>query len=90
MTLAKAKDRAHKTFIVQASLTVITYDGQNIYIGQTTCCSANYDLKKFYSADPCLLFPTKKCKICRKIIVEIGRQLSSALDKRKNIFAFVL
>ncbi len=30
MTLAKAKARANKTFIVQASLTIVTYDLQNI------------------------------------------------------------
>ncbi len=31
MTVAKAKARANKTFIVQASLTIITYDHQNIF-----------------------------------------------------------
>ncbi len=35
-TLAKAKSKANKTFIVQASLTIVPYDGQNIFIVQTT------------------------------------------------------
>ncbi len=36
MTLAMAKARANKTFMVQASLTIITYDRQNIFIVQAT------------------------------------------------------
>jgi hypothetical protein len=32
MTLTKAKARANKTFIVQASLTIVTYNCQNIFI----------------------------------------------------------
>jgi hypothetical protein len=36
MTLAKAKARANKTFIVQASLAIITYDHQNIFIVEAT------------------------------------------------------
>ncbi len=36
MTLAKAKARANKTFIVQASLTIDTYDRQNYFIVQAT------------------------------------------------------
>jgi hypothetical protein len=38
MTLAKVKAKANKTFKVQASLTVITYDCQNIFIVQATAC----------------------------------------------------
>jgi hypothetical protein len=34
MTLAKAKAKTKETFIVQASLTIITYDSQNIFIVQ--------------------------------------------------------
>jgi hypothetical protein len=34
MILAKAKERANRTFIVQASLITITYDHQNIFIAQ--------------------------------------------------------
>jgi hypothetical protein len=36
MTLAKAKARANETFIVQVSLTIVTYDHQNIFIIQAT------------------------------------------------------
>jgi hypothetical protein len=36
MVLAKAKARANKTFIAQASLTIVTYDRQNIFIVQAT------------------------------------------------------
>jgi hypothetical protein len=36
MTLAKAKARANETFIVQTSLTIVTYDHQNIFIVQAT------------------------------------------------------
>jgi hypothetical protein len=36
MTLAMAKARGNKTFIVQASLVVVTYDHQNIFIAQAT------------------------------------------------------
>jgi hypothetical protein len=36
MTLAKAKARANETFIVQASLMIVTYDHQNIFIVQAT------------------------------------------------------
>jgi hypothetical protein len=36
MTWAKAKVRANKTFIVQASFTIITYDHQNIFIVEAT------------------------------------------------------
>ncbi len=32
MMLAKAKARTNETFIVQASLTIATYDHQNIFI----------------------------------------------------------
>ena len=36
MTLAKAKARANKTFIVQASLMIVTCDRQNILTVQST------------------------------------------------------
>ncbi len=36
MTLAKAKAKTNETFIVQASLMIITYDRQNIFIVQGT------------------------------------------------------
>ncbi len=36
MTQAKAKARANRTFIVQASLTIVTYDCQNMFIVQAT------------------------------------------------------
>jgi hypothetical protein len=36
MTLAKAKAKTNETFIVQASLTIITYNRQKIFIVQAT------------------------------------------------------
>jgi hypothetical protein len=36
MTLAKAKAKSNERFIVQASLTIITYYHQNIFIVQAT------------------------------------------------------
>ncbi len=36
MTLAKAKANTNETFIVQASLTIVFYDRQNIFIAQAT------------------------------------------------------
>ncbi len=36
MTLATAKAKTNETFIVQASLTIITYNCQNIFIVQAT------------------------------------------------------
>jgi hypothetical protein len=36
MTLAKAKAKTNETFIVQASLMIITYDRQNMFIVQAT------------------------------------------------------
>ncbi len=36
MTPAKAKVRAYKTFIVQASLVIITYNRHNIFIVQAS------------------------------------------------------
>jgi len=36
MTLAKAKARANETFIVQSSLTIVTYNRQNIFMVQAT------------------------------------------------------
>jgi hypothetical protein len=36
MTLAKAKAKTNETFIVQASLMIVTYDRQNMFIVQAT------------------------------------------------------
>jgi hypothetical protein len=36
MTLVKARARSNETFIVQASLTIITYDRQDIFIVEAT------------------------------------------------------
>ncbi len=36
MTIAKAKGNTNETFIVQASLTIVTYDRQNMFIVQAT------------------------------------------------------
>ncbi len=36
MTLAKGKAKANKTFVEQSSLTMVTYDCQNIFIVQAT------------------------------------------------------
>ncbi len=36
MTLAKAKAKTNDTFLVQASLTIITYDRKNMFIVQAT------------------------------------------------------
>jgi hypothetical protein len=36
MTLAKDKAKTNETFIVQASLTIVTYDRQNMFIVQAT------------------------------------------------------
>jgi hypothetical protein len=42
MILAKAKARVNETFTVQASLTIITYDHQNIFIVQVTEFSKSF------------------------------------------------
>ena len=36
MTLAKAKAKTNETFIVHASITIVTYDRQNMFIVQAT------------------------------------------------------
>ncbi len=36
MTLAKAKAKTNETFIVQASLMIVTYNRQNMFIVQAT------------------------------------------------------
>ena len=53
MTLSKAKDMADITLIVQASLTIVTYNCQNIFIVQATgfFCSV---LAKFVYIGHCL------------------------------------
>ncbi len=43
MTLAKAKAKNKETFIVQASLTIVTYDRQNMFIVQATVLLTHYD-----------------------------------------------
>jgi hypothetical protein len=39
MTLAKAKAKTNETFIVQAALTIVTYDRKNMFIVQATVSS---------------------------------------------------
>ncbi len=46
MILAKVSARANETFIIQASLTIITYDCQNIFIVQATGLSFTSQLCK--------------------------------------------
>ncbi len=46
MTLAKAKLRAYETYIVQASITIVTYDHQNTFIVQATGDSVTRKLNK--------------------------------------------
>jgi hypothetical protein len=41
MTLAKAKAKTNETFIVQASLTIVTYDRQSIFMEQATGVKIN-------------------------------------------------
>jgi len=38
MTLAKAKAKTNETFIVQVSLTIVTYNFKNMFIVQATEC----------------------------------------------------
>ncbi len=40
MTQAKAKAMPNKTYIVPASLTIVTYSCQSIFIAQATPCSS--------------------------------------------------
>ncbi len=49
MTLAKAKAKTNETFIVQVSLTIITYDRQNKFIVQATGVSVMTN--EFYEID---------------------------------------
>ncbi len=44
MILAKAKAKTNETFIVQVSLTVVTYDRKNMFIVQATvlCLGQSY------------------------------------------------
>jgi hypothetical protein len=46
MKLAKAKAKTNETFIEQASLTIVTYDHQNMFIVQAT---AYKNLRLFFS-----------------------------------------
>ncbi len=45
MTLAEAKAKTNETFVVRASLTIITYDRKNMFIVQAT------DLNKLVQGD---------------------------------------
>ncbi len=54
MTLAKAKAKTIKTFIVKASLTIVTYDRQNMFIVQATDRKQSLLLIKYL---------TYKCKL---------------------------
>ncbi len=54
MTLAKAKAKTNETFIVQTSLTIITYDRQNMFIVQAT------DRKQLLLL---IKYSTYKCKL---------------------------
>ncbi len=36
MTIAKAKAKTNETFMVQAALTIVTYDRKNMFIVQAT------------------------------------------------------
>ncbi len=42
MTLAKSKAKTKETFIVQGSLTIVTYDHKNMFIVQHTGQMRNY------------------------------------------------
>jgi hypothetical protein len=48
MTLAKAYAKTNETFIVQASLTLVTYDRQNMFIVQATELLPVWSLSRFY------------------------------------------
>jgi hypothetical protein len=58
MTLAKAKAKTNETFIVRASLTIVTYSHKNMFIVQATrhltknSASAYFDEEQmFYKVD---------------------------------------
>ncbi len=58
MTLAKVKARANETFVVQASLTIVTYKCQNIFIVQATAYNVTElvtSAKSFVKQTPDLL-----------------------------------
>jgi hypothetical protein len=60
MALAKAKARANKTFIAQASLTIVTYDHKNIFIGQAPgACIIKLITTVIYSFRNKLVFVSK-------------------------------
>jgi hypothetical protein len=44
MILAKAKAKTNEIFIVQASLTIVTYDRQNMFIVQATGLKNNFQV----------------------------------------------
>ncbi len=60
MTLAKAKATTNETFIVQASLTIVTYNRKNIFIVQPTVGKFN---KHFFTN-----FSTCKIYIIEQIV----------------------
>jgi hypothetical protein len=47
MTLAKAKAKTNETFIVQASLTIVTYNHKNMFIAQATVLHCGLYYKYF-------------------------------------------
>jgi hypothetical protein len=57
MTPSKAKAKTNETFIVQASLTIVTYDRQNMFIVQAT--DSGVRLKQR------IRFPLFECLFCR-------------------------
>jgi hypothetical protein len=81
MTLANAKAKTNETFIVQASLMIVTYNRQNIFIVQATglgFCSlvCFFKQRQMYVARPFVLY--------EKIIVMLTR------DKRSSLFCRTL
>ncbi len=46
MTLAKAKAKTNETFKVQASLMIVTYDRQNMFIVQATVGAPRHSAKQ--------------------------------------------
>jgi hypothetical protein len=52
MTLAKAKTKTNETFIVQASLTIVTYNCKNMFIVQATGVIGIDDISHSFSLNP--------------------------------------
>jgi hypothetical protein len=51
MTLAKAKAKTNETFIVQASLMIVTYDRKNMFIVQATRHLTKNSASAFFDED---------------------------------------